>query len=133
MNYSRTYTTLGTPYYMAPEVMKGKGYSFYADLWSLGIIIYELYTGRFPFGKNCKDPMEIYNQIIDTQKILFPVGLDDEAKTLIEILLNKQPHHRLPLGSYAKLKIHSFFHMINWVYFLIIEGRFVRKERNFTS
>jgi cGMP-dependent protein kinase len=37
----RTYTILGTPHYMAPEIVMGKGYSFTADLWSLGIMIYE--------------------------------------------------------------------------------------------
>jgi len=33
---SKTFTIIGTPHYMAPEVLSGKGYNFYADLWSLG-------------------------------------------------------------------------------------------------
>lgn len=33
---SRTYTIIGTPHYMAPEVITGKGYSFLVDLWSIG-------------------------------------------------------------------------------------------------
>ena len=37
----RTYTLIGTPHYMAPEVIRGKGYSFSVDLWSLGICLYE--------------------------------------------------------------------------------------------
>lgn len=35
---SRTYTIIGTPHYMAPEVITGKGYSFLVDLWSIGNI-----------------------------------------------------------------------------------------------
>ena len=37
----RTYTIVGTPHYMASEVILGKGYSIAADLWSLGIMLYE--------------------------------------------------------------------------------------------
>jgi cGMP-dependent protein kinase len=34
----RTFTTLGTPHYMAPEILKGKGYGLNVDLWSIGAL-----------------------------------------------------------------------------------------------
>jgi cGMP-dependent protein kinase 1 len=46
----RTNTIIGTPHYMAPEIITGKGYSFHVDLWSLGVITYELLCGKLPFG-----------------------------------------------------------------------------------
>jgi len=46
----RTNTIIGTPHYMAPEIITGKGYSFPVDLWSLGVITYELLCGKLPFG-----------------------------------------------------------------------------------
>ena len=36
----KLFSYLGTPHYMAPEIMEGKGYSFEADIWSLGVIFY---------------------------------------------------------------------------------------------
>jgi len=47
--YSKTMTTSGTPHYMAPEsIDKGK-YSEKTDVYSFGIILWELYTEKFPF------------------------------------------------------------------------------------
>ena len=42
---SRTYTILGTPHYMAPEILVGKGYGLLVDLWSIGICLYEFMCG----------------------------------------------------------------------------------------
>jgi cGMP-dependent protein kinase len=47
---SKTYTIIGTPHYMSPEILKGKGYTLSTDLWSLGICFYEFMCGEVPFG-----------------------------------------------------------------------------------
>ena len=57
----KTFTMIGTPNYMAPETLSGKGYSFPVDLWSLGIVLYEFIAGFVPFGEDAEDPMEIYH------------------------------------------------------------------------
>lgn len=46
-------TTCGTPIYMAPEIQKGETYDEKADLWSVGVILFELIAGFPPFnGRN---------------------------------------------------------------------------------
>ena len=42
-------TMIGTPYYMSPEVFKGKRYDFKSDIWSLGCVLYELITFKHAF------------------------------------------------------------------------------------
>ena len=45
-------TMVGTPYYISPEIVDNKPYSFKTDIWSLGVILYEMCTLRPPFDAN---------------------------------------------------------------------------------
>lgn len=69
----RTYTMVGTPHYMAPEVITGKGYTMAADFWSLGVMIYEFLCGVVPFGEEVDEPIEIYEKVLKTRLIYPPV------------------------------------------------------------
>ena len=59
----KTKTTLGTPHYMAPEMILGKGYSFEVDYWAIGVCMYEFICGELPFADSSDDTMEIYLSI----------------------------------------------------------------------
>lgn len=59
-----TNTITGTPHYIAPEVLLGRGYSFSADYWSAGILAFEIFFNYYPFGNKAVDPMEVYKDII---------------------------------------------------------------------
>jgi NIMA (never in mitosis gene a)-related kinase len=44
-----THSIVGTPYYLSPEIIEGRPYSFKSDVWSLGVLLYELCALKPPF------------------------------------------------------------------------------------
>jgi serine/threonine protein kinase len=74
---------IGTPDYIAPEVLKGEQHTFRLDFWSLGVIVYEFLTGGLPF--NDQTPELIFKNIM-ARNITFPEEgmISPEAKLLIE-------------------------------------------------
>lgn len=107
ISQTRTFTVVGTPHYMAPEIIIGKGYGIGVDYWSLGVMIYEFICGDIPFGADEKDPFDVYKKILD-HNLEFPSFIDPHlpAKTFIEQLLNFNPSMRNG-GSIEKLKAAS--------------------------
>lgn len=99
-----TSTIVGSPYFMSPEVIKGKGYGISADYWSSGITIYELLYGKTPFSSEFDhNVIAIYEKILN-KDIFIPqmqnFESDSKYKTLkgiIEGLLEKEVKQRLSL------------------------------------
>lgn len=110
----RTYTIVGTPHYMAPEIISGHGYSLSCDYWSAGIMLYEFLYAMVPFGEQETDPYMVY-ELVQQGKLNFPPESDnkDKVKDLIAQLLSKNPATRIG-GSFDNLKIHPWFIGINW-------------------
>ncbi|EPY30522.1 protein kinase [Angomonas deanei] len=82
----------GTPYYLAPELWNRQRYSKKADMWSLGVILYELLTLRRPF----KGPSqrEIMHQVLYSTYDPFPCPVSDSMKGLLDQLLSREPKSR---------------------------------------
>ena len=88
-------TFCGTLEYMAPEMLQNQPHDHTLDVWSLGILLYELYHGYAPFtGKN---PFEILAKITKRQSIRFGPQCTPEYKDLVERLLQNDPAKRIPL------------------------------------
>lgn len=61
---TRTGTQVGTPNYMAPEAWEGRTLDAQADIWSLGVLLFEMLTGRVPFPGDT--PLEVMNKVRTT-------------------------------------------------------------------
>ena len=89
----RTKTIIGTPHYMAPEVILGREYSFPVDFWSISICMYEFICGEVPFGEREDDPMSIYFAIINNELDFNEkyIKIDKEFKHIMKKMLDKNP------------------------------------------
>ncbi len=86
---------VGSSYYMAPEIIKRK-YDEKCDLWSIGVVLYILLTGRPPFDGNDDDEIieNVKKGVFDKWSYPFPL-LSEQAKDLIFKLLQYDPKKRI--------------------------------------
>ncbi|CAG9320621.1 unnamed protein product [Blepharisma stoltei] len=106
--FSGAATFCGTSEYLAPEVITGDEYGLSVDIWSLGILLYELATGQTPFY-DINDNTMYRKAIHDDLK--FPEGFSADFKALISGCLEKNPSQRLTINQ---IKCHQFFSDTSW-------------------
>ena len=102
----RTRTVIGTPQFMAPEIVLGKAYSAAADMWSLGVLLYDMLCGGVPWGEGQEDVFLVFQQVISAP-LTFPdfIPANSPARSLITQLLSRDPAARASLNH---VKHHEF-------------------------
>lgn len=118
------YSTVGTPDYIAPEVLLKKGYGMECDWWSLGAIMYEMLVGYPPFYS--EEPMSTCRKIVNWRNHLkFPeeAKLSVEAKDLIRKLLCNV-EQRLGTKGAHEIKSHTWFKGTEWDRLYQVEAAF---------
>ena len=139
-NYKEKIEFVGTPEYLAPEILKGENYNYSLDWWCFGILLFEMLYGITPFYDNdssimfrrikeeeVKFPDEInYDKeeikFLDEIKyhkeeveFLDKIKISEDAKDIIKNLLQKNPNERLGSKSgIEEIVNHSFFKKFNY-------------------
>lgn len=95
---AKTYSLLGTPGYMAPEIMKSESYTKAVDLWSLGVVTYVLLCGYMPFdeshGAKTRWAMDFPREEWDT--------ISGAARDFVQQLLTANPDKRMTAAGALK-------------------------------
>eukprot|EP00475_Leptophrys_vorax_P017654 TRINITY_DN24259_c0_g1_i1.p1 TRINITY_DN24259_c0_g1~~TRINITY_DN24259_c0_g1_i1.p1 ORF type:complete len:291 (-),score=20.27 TRINITY_DN24259_c0_g1_i1:273-1085(-) len=118
---------VGTPDYLAPEILLGIAHGPAADWWSVGVLLYELLVGIPPF--NAPTPQQIFDNILN-RNITWPEVPDEmsyEAKDLIDRLLTFDESERLGAKGAQEIKAHPFFKNVNWDTLSLEQPPFVPK------
>ena len=108
------FSTVGTPDYIAPEVIRQKGYGQEIDWWSLGVIMFEMMIGYPPFFS--ESSTETCKKILDwknTLNIRPEANISKEAEDILRKLIN-DPESRLGANGADEIKAHPFFKGIKW-------------------
>ncbi|XP_068087830.1 serine/threonine-protein kinase LATS1 [Hyperolius riggenbachi] len=108
------HSLVGTPNYIAPEVLLRTGYTQLCDWWSVGVILYEMLVGKAPF--HASSPLETQMKVIKWQTTLHippQANLSPEASDLI-VKLCRGPDDRLGKNGVDEIKAHPFFKTIDF-------------------
>lgn len=110
-----TFTIVGTPDYIAAEIIQTKGYNKSVDWWSLGILIYEMLAGFTPFYDS--NTLKTYDNILNAN-LKFPSSKNftPDIIDLLSKLINRDLTQRLGnlQNGVEDIKNHVWFQEVNW-------------------
>jgi len=110
LDSDRTASFVGSPFYVAPDVLQKKGYGKSVDWWSFGVLIFRMVAGAVPFtGRTTRD---LFNNIANKPVLYGPYPwMSEEVKNLTTGLMQKDETKRL---TGEQIKAHPWFEGLDW-------------------
>ncbi|KAL3864548.1 hypothetical protein ACJMK2_006220 [Sinanodonta woodiana] len=108
----KTRTICGSPNYIAPEIILKEGHGTAADIWSLGVLVFAMLTGRSLFKVKQDNGMHTRNNILKgINDFVFPNEIQEIAEDFIRRLCRNDPDERLTAQKISK---HGWFNEFRW-------------------
>jgi serine/threonine-protein kinase len=96
-------SVFGTPEYMSPEQALGQAVDHRADLYALGILLYEMLSGRTPFAND--DLLQVLTRQMTAEPPPLPAEIPRELSALVMALLRKQPEDRIQTADEVEARL----------------------------
>lgn len=90
--WDKASTVIGTPYYLSPEIVNNKPYDFKSDIWSLGVLLYEMMALKMPFDAGSLPMLSL--KIMRGNYSPLPSGFSKDICDLVHKLLSVDPNKR---------------------------------------
>lgn len=136
---------IGSIFYMAPEIFNGKPYDFKCDVWSLGIMVYEMVYGVSPWVTGLADP-EHFKFIQENQEVKFPkkhgIEISEDFKDLIKKMLIYNSDKRIgwteilnhkALIGHIEIEAKSYLHNNLIKMMIVISGKYEKFHVSFRN
>lgn len=105
-----TFSMVGTPYYMSPEAIANTGYSFKSDVWSLGVVLYEIAALRTPFYSEELNYYTLGQQITKASYAPIPSHYSQYLHDLIHMMILPDPTSRADIDTVYNLAVQAYQH-----------------------
>jgi NIMA (never in mitosis gene a)-related kinase len=99
----QAHSKVGTPLYMSPEVLRGDGYDFKSDIWSLGCLLYELAMLKSPFKSEGLNLYSLFQKISQGDYQPLPENYSEKLRNLAYSMISIKSEDRPEIGDVCRI------------------------------